>query len=199
MSITENKVLEWIKKYEKNYYDIDLIKLREILINFIINKDCYETCLKHLNDKERKYIHIMAGGCKLKTCSRGKKENRKIFIKKALLWEFDNTEFIYIEYHKSKKYSKYNSSLTKEENDFIKSVDCNINNIIGSECEKCSLKLTKENILEGFYLAYNLYKDTIFCCNCIQKMPMSPHKEELVGIYTEDLEKYKNIVNKILN
>ncbi len=200
-SSLEDKIQEWIKQYEIHSSDINLNKLREILTNiiikFIIDKNYNHECVNHLNNKERKYIHELAGGCGLKTRSRGKKENRKIFIKKPSTWDFDNTKFIYIGNHQSGKYNKtgYNNSLSKEENNFIQYVENEIDRIIGCECEKCNSKLTKENILDGFYLAYNLYKNKIFCCNCLEKMPMSPYKEELVGIYTEDLEKYKSLIN----
>jgi hypothetical protein len=195
MSLKDN-ILEWTKNYEKHEFDIDLNKLRNIFMNiiikFIINENCHNTCIKYLNNKERKYIHELAGGCGLETCSRGKK-NRKIFINKPNNWKFDNTKFICIDYHKHENHNKtkYNNSLSKEDNNLIRFVEDEINRIDGYECDRCDLKLTKENILDGFYLAHNLYQNEFYCCNCLERMPISPYKEEIIGIYTEDLEKYK--------
>ena len=60
-SLLKDNILEWTKKYEKHEFDIDLNKLKNIFMNiiikFIINENCHNTCIKYLNNKERKYIH----------------------------------------------------------------------------------------------------------------------------------------------
>jgi len=184
-------ILTWINKYEKNEENIDTDSLKSVFIDFIDKVENKEITISGLNNSERKYLHMLSSGCGIKSKSKGKND-RTLYLTKKEGWKFNPNKYIR---QKSFMY-KRQKNLSPDEI-FIRKIESDIKHVSGEVCEECGLELSKSNILTGSYLIFNLYEWWIKCPECVSKKPMSPHKEELIGIYSEDLEKYLNIMDKI--